>query len=440
MSLQKLRSLREDPVKFYNEFLKRRGEDLYWYQKEYLRCKARVITVLKGRSIGISWASGIKVLHRALLWPEQSVLIVSWNEDQAKQIFNYAKMFLFRSPKLQFLLRTSSSLTMTFQNGSRIDCSGTTRPHADNIRNFHCNLLIVDEAALIYDEMYAAITPTTRGMENAQEIYISTAGRIGSFFHRQFVHARMQGTKQGEVAPDGTAWFLIPSSECPRITQEELQRERERLGKLRFEREYECKWAGAQNQIFTSLPRSEYRMPFRSSKPCVAGLDVGLAESPTVLLILEPVDEAHYRVVNITEWRRASTEEMFPEIMQLLENYNVKRIMMDAEGIGEGLFTLLLGANAPVHGMKIKDKQKNDLIFNLSNALEKGEVLFPKEENEVVRELIFELENYTATPSKSKPGIYKFDSLIGREDYVIALALALEARRIESYQPIIKIV
>ena len=131
---------------------------------------------------------------------------------------------------------------------------------------------------------------------------------------------------------------------------------------------------------------------------------------------------------------------MFPEIMQLLENYNVKRIMMDAEGIGEGLFTLLLGANAPVHGMKIKDKQKNDLIFNLSNALEKEQIIFPKEENEAVRELIFELQNYTATPSRSKPGIYKFDSLIGREDYVIALALALEARRIESYQPIIKIV
>ena len=174
--------------------------------------------------------------------------------------------------------------------------------------------------------------------------------------------------------------------------------------------------------------------------PCVAGLDVGLVENPTVLVILEPVDDEVMRIADITEWRRISTEEMFPEIMQKLETYNVKRLIIDAEGIGEGLFTLLLGANAPVHGLKIKDKQKNELIFNLSNELEKERIYFPKSENEVIRELVFELESYIATPSKSKPGIYKFDSLIGREDYIIALALALEARKIESYQPITKIV
>jgi len=418
MSSQKLVGLQNDPVKFYNEFLKIKGEKLHWYQKEFLRCKARVITVLKGRSIGISWAGGIKALHRALLWPNQNVLIVSWNEDQAKKILEYAKMFVRRNSDLESLVRSSPSLALVFRNGSRIDATGTTRPNADNVRNFHCNLLFVDEAALIYDEMFAAITPTTRGMENPQEIYISTAGRVGSFFHRQFLAARKHGTKQGEVAPDGSAWFMIPSTECDRISEEELQTERERLGKLRFEREYLCQWVGAKNQIFPKVPKLQYNLPMRSEQPCVAGLDVGLVENPTVLVVLEPIDDERMRVVNVTEWRRTGTEEMFPEIMQLLEMYNVKRLIIDAEGIGEGLFTLLLGANAPVHGMKIKDKQKNELMFNLARLLEKEQVYLPKDGNEATRELNFELQSYIATPSKSKPGIYKFDSLIGREDYV----------------------
>jgi len=322
-----------------------------------------------------------------------------------------------------------------------------TRPSASNVRNFHANLLIVDEAALIYDEMFAAITPVVRGMENPQEIYISTAGRIGSFFHRQFVEARKQGVPQGVEGPKGMAWFSVPSSECPRIDLKDLERERERLGKIRFEREYCCVFHGAANQVFPQIPRWNYVLPQKTERPCYIGIDVGLMVNPTVMLVLEEVpkevdgeEKVVARTCRIFEWRRVSTQQMFREIQMILPNFNVKRMVVDVEGIGEGLFTLLLNANLPVHGMKIKDKQKNDLIFELAEAFERKELWLPEEEDERHRELVFELEGYTAEPSKSKPGIYVFDSVVGREDYVIALALAWHARKIESYQPRMRII
>ncbi|MCD6418827.1 hypothetical protein J7M00_08615 [bacterium] len=444
---QRLKSLQSDPVKFYREFLKVRGESLHDYQKQFLRCGARIVVVLKGRSIGISWASAIKALHRAVMFPNQTVLIVSWNEDQAKQILEYAKMFVRRSRALQSLVTGRSSLALSFANGSRIIATGCTRPSASNVRNFHANLLIVDEAALIYDEMFAAITPVVRGMENPQEIYISTAGRIGSFFHRQFLEARKQGVPQGVEGPKGMAWFSIPSSECPRISPDDLRRERERLGKIRFEREYCCVFHGAANQVFPQIPRWNYVLPQKTERPCYIGIDVGLMVNPTVMLVLEEVpkevdgeEKVVARTCRIFEWRRVSTQQMFREIQMILPNFNVKRMVVDVEGIGEGLFTLLLNANLPVHGMKIKDKQKNDLIFEVAEAFERKELWLPEEEDERHRELVFELEGYTAEPSKSKPGIYVFDSVVGREDYVIALALAWHARKIESYQPRMRII
>ena len=55
--------LKSDAVFFWDSLIKREGEDLYDYQKAYLRCNAETIVVWKGRDVGLSFASAIKAVH-----------------------------------------------------------------------------------------------------------------------------------------------------------------------------------------------------------------------------------------------------------------------------------------------------------------------------------------------------------------------------------------
>jgi hypothetical protein len=498
-ALKNFRKLQADPVLFYEIFLQEDGEELYDYQKELMWDIAqrpmidnpiyKDYIVLKGRQIGASWISGILALWGAMMHDHWEVVVVSFNLEQAQRILGYAKSFAERLKKrglYKKFVEGQRGTNLRFKNGSIITAVGCTRPEAHNVRNYHAHMLFIDEGALVYDKMFPSITPLT-AQTGGKMIMLSTAGSVGSMFHRlwqdgntaaglreDYGHAFKEfaegytnrEAKRMAEEKIGRQWneilkiksYTIPSSECPDLTPEKLNSERRNLGEIRYMREYECIWAGTSDQIFTNIPTySLDRMITRTKKQCFGGMDVGKAEDPTVLIIIEAFQDympiqidgvtkevfVPYRVIFVKEWKRERMRTIANYIKeQVMPRFNLRLIAIDITGgHGDELMRDMVELELPCKGLKVKHKSKNNLMLGvdaLDDAFMAKKLWINRHVNDLgAEDLRFELAGYIGKLTST--GYYVFDSTVDRDHKVDSLAYCWDAVKAGSFEPIMLI-
>jgi hypothetical protein len=180
--------------------------------------------------------AGVVALHRALTHPGSLALILAPAERQAKELFSkIAQAF----SALGHIIPADSyrKLGMELTNGSRIEALPGTEK---TVRSFSgVDLLIVDEAARIADELYFAVRPML-AVSGGRLMMLSTPfGKRGVFY---------------EEWTGGGAWerYTVTASECPRIPPAFLAEEREALGQWWYAQEYECRFMEAVDSVFTT--------------------------------------------------------------------------------------------------------------------------------------------------------------------------------------------
>jgi hypothetical protein len=108
------------------------------------------------------------------------------------------------------------------------------------IRGFSgASLIIEDEAARVPDELYFAVRPML-AVSGGRLILMSTPfGKRGHFFK--------------EWTEGGNKWerIMITAHDCPRITPEFLEEERQALGEWWFKQEYLCEFVETEDSVFT---------------------------------------------------------------------------------------------------------------------------------------------------------------------------------------------
>jgi hypothetical protein len=126
---------------------------------------------------------------------------------------------------------------MELVNGSRIEALPGTEK---TVRGFSgVNVLIVDEAARVDDELYYAVRPML-AVSGGRLLMLSTPfGKRGAFY---------------EEWTGGGAWerYVVTAAECPRIPAPFLEEERKTLGPWWFAQEYECRFMDTVDQVFAT--------------------------------------------------------------------------------------------------------------------------------------------------------------------------------------------
>jgi hypothetical protein len=126
--------------------------------------------------------------------------------------------------------------SLKLPNGSRI--VGLPGKEA-NIRGFSAvNLLIIDEAARVPDELYKTLRPMLT-VANGDLWLLSTPWGKQGFFHENW-----------EYGGDAWARFRVPATECSRIGVERLEMERGQMGDAWFRQEYMCEFGATEAQMF----------------------------------------------------------------------------------------------------------------------------------------------------------------------------------------------
>ena len=348
------------------------------WQKQVLDTEGN-ICLRSGRQVGKSTIIAIKAGQYAVSHGKKTIMVISAVERQALLLFEKILSYIHVNHK-SFIKTGKDKPTkhkLQLKNGSVIHCLPTGES-GYGIRGFTINMLIVDEAAFINEDVYQAVTPmlaVTRG----PIILLSTPfGRTG-YFARCFNDPTFSK-------------FHVSSLECTRIDKEFLTQEKTRMSTLQFSQEYLGEFCDDLMQLF---PDSLIKASQRLKKGSVAldrvylGVDVArMGGDESTFEIVEKRGDMLYHKDNIVTLNTLTTETT-SLIMSLDSIWHFRRIYIDDGGMGVGVFDQLLNSpetkrkvipiNNARRSQDIDDKRfkklmKEDLYMNLLRLMEQRKI------------------------------------------------------------------
>jgi hypothetical protein len=205
------------------------------WQAKLLRSSSARVLLNCSRQSGKSTMSAVVALHRAIYHPGSLILCLAPALRQSQELFGKIVGF-YRELGRPVAPQGERKLSLELENGSRI----VTLPGTEKtVRGFSgVDLLIVDEAARIPDELYYAVRPML-AVSGGRLLMLSTPfGRRGVFY---------------EEWTNGEGWerYEVPVTECPRISNQFLLEERKAVGPWWSAQEYECRFMETEDQVFS---------------------------------------------------------------------------------------------------------------------------------------------------------------------------------------------
>ena len=220
-----------DPV----EFSRYIGIEPDEWQAEVLRYEGKRLLLNCARQSGKSTTTATKALHTGIYRPKSLILLVSPSLRQSQELFRKVKESYEHMEYRPGLLE-DNRLAMVLINGSRIVSLPSDQ---STVRGFSgVTMILEDEASQVKDEFYYAILPMLI-INNGTFVAMTTPyGKRGHFFN--------------EWINGGDDWkrIEIPATKCPRISPEELERQRRSLGSMFFRQEFNCEFVETTDQVF----------------------------------------------------------------------------------------------------------------------------------------------------------------------------------------------
>ncbi len=207
------------------------------WQSDLLRSDARQMILLCSRQSGKSTVSSILAIHEAIYCPNSLILLLSPSLRQSQELFRKLQT-VYNELDSPLLPQTTeeSALRMELSNGSRI----VALPGKEaTIRGFSgVNLLVIDEASRVPDELYQSVRPML-AVSGGRIVLLSTPFGKRGFFYQEWT--------------DGVGWqrTKIAADLCPRIDKEWLERERKMIGDWWYLQEYFCEFVETNDQVFS---------------------------------------------------------------------------------------------------------------------------------------------------------------------------------------------
>lgn len=220
-----------DPVAFARSL----GLEPDPWQRDLLRSEAPRIIENCCRQSGKTVITGIKALHYALTNPRALILVLSPSLRQSSELFRTIS-YNYRDLGRPVGVKAETTLKLELENRSRII---SLPGREQTIRGYSgVNLLIIDEASRVPDDLYYAVRPML-AVSRGKLILLSTPHGQRGFFHDTWING-------------GSEWLKIKitADQCPRISQEFLEEERKTLGEWWYSQEYFCTFAENQTSLF----------------------------------------------------------------------------------------------------------------------------------------------------------------------------------------------
>lgn len=330
---------------------------MYTWQRDFIFDQSPINHLRCGRKSGKTDAAAFKVNVDWQDYPDEEVLIVSATKQAADELF-------YRIKGIAHLSGIESEedrrTKFVFPNGHVVTCLPAGR-HAVSLRPKSVVKLYEDEAPLMLDDVHEGLTPCLAA-RGAQNIMMGTPWDENGFFFRT-----EQQIEHSIVA--GRHWH-IKTSTCPHIPAAFLERERRRLGADAYAREYDAEYGRAVNQMIADPIIYSSIHPMIEAEELKApaifiGVDfarAGRDDNAIAWCAYWPLlNQAHLFRVEIIPSDQRLTAMSGRLACYAEENKNVRKIVTDAGGLGQGPTDFLADRLGPgkVIGLKNQSQVKD---------------------------------------------------------------------------------
>jgi Helicase len=209
------------------------------WQLHALSLDTRVTTIVAPRQSGKSRSLSVLGLHAAFR-RRCHVLIVSAGEDSSRRLLGEIRAIVSASPLLRASAVDEQAQLLTLSNGSQIRSVPASERQ---VRGWTVDLLLVDEAALVPDDLLlGAAFPTTAARPDAHIVLASSATSASGAFYDACV--------RGEAGDEYTRTYRWALADATWIAPSVIASARASMSEMRFNAEYMGQFASGADSLF----------------------------------------------------------------------------------------------------------------------------------------------------------------------------------------------
>lgn len=226
-------AVRRSPLDLANAL----GVALDPWQRNALTTATHDILLLVTRQGGKGEVATFLALDQLINVPGSTTVVVSRADRQAKRLLRRIKRRYRQLADVSPVI-SDSQFTFELRNGAEVLALPGSE---ETIRGIEAvDLLIIDEAALVPDDLFHAVFPMLATTDGRCVAMSSARGRRG-WFYKEWVDG-------------GEEWHRekITWQQVPRFKPEWIARTRRRLGEFMFVQEFECAFLDDVTQFFAS--------------------------------------------------------------------------------------------------------------------------------------------------------------------------------------------
>lgn len=378
---------RTDPTIFAKYYL---GITPFLYQDVVLNDLAKRIQICSSRQIGKTYVVVIWALHYAMYHPNEEVLIFSKSSKQAKKFMRQMKKLIWdgqikanrrdSKPKGPFSLdeepawilpedidekKTNNVEEFSLTNGTVV----RSLPPTDSSRGYTGNLVIVDEAAFVPDEVFNEIIEPTVRFTGGTIILLSTPKGQSGFFYEFFDPEETK--EKHEYKRYWWNWEICPNE----FIKETTLRKQETLDPLTFAQEYEAKFTSEADAFFSAKKIKEatlYNKAYVLScldRPCKCGVDFGVSRARTVVSIATIGDSGDIELIYQREFPAGyNNSNLLPFFEQLETQFQIDEYIMDDCPAGNDVITAMENRGKNVYRLSFR-REKEVAFFRFRSGV-----------------------------------------------------------------------
>lgn len=276
-----------------------------------------VTAVVASRQLGKSLCLALLALWWAFHEPEQHVLLLAPSEEGSRRLLRTVRDLATASPLLRSSVVDETAGTLTLTNGSVIRALAASERSA---RGWSANLLLVDEAQLVPDELISAVLPVLSAREGSRVVMAGSASVASGAFYNHFM--------MGEAGSEHTASFRWVArvaggdDDAPWLRPEVVAAARDSMSPTRFDAEFRAEFQSGADAAFTRrwIDRvfADYApsslASFGPAARAYVGLDWGISEDrSTAVAIARFAGLPAYGVVYAHRWEAG---EPLPDVVE----------------------------------------------------------------------------------------------------------------------------
>ncbi|MBI4092271.1 MAG: hypothetical protein HY427_03660 [Candidatus Levybacteria bacterium] len=374
------------------------------WQEEIVNYDGHIL-LCTGRQVGKTTVMAVKAAEYMIKNPGHQIIVVSLTEDQAQIMIIKVLDYLEKNFRLWIAKGknkpTKNKIVLTNKASILARPVGNT---GDAVRGFTGNVLIVDEASRMPDDMWSAAKPALLTTGGKLWFCSTPHGKQGYFYEcwlnksGRFKVFHINSEECLEKRPIGDIWTEEKRNEALRFLSDEKNGG---MSKLRYGQEYLGLFLDDLRQMFDDALIKKCMNAQRpgmidKTKDYYLGIDVArMGDDESTFEILRREDKNLIHVENIvtTKTLLSDTTKM---ILQLDRVWNFKKIYIDDGGLGVGVFDYLLKEEQTKRKIEainnrarplVRDETrkkkllKEDLYSNLLVLMEQGRIRLLDDEN-----------------------------------------------------------